>query len=260
MSCMPANAELDMAAINEHLCRANIESGPTLHIASWSSTIVDELVTPYHRQLRRIFNGDFDTGGRLFGGWWQTLPRELRKHIRVDGEPVVDVDFSTLHLWLAYAEAGCASPPGDLYDLTGVDHLRPDWKTLRKGRKLLVSAMFTSKKALKRWPGATPKECEAFQAHFGKGTKVRDEIAAIRKRHQSVAAWFECGRGLKLQRTESDILVAALLKLNAIGIAALPIHDSVLVARSHGKAAQRIMEAEALKATGTAIPAKISEV
>jgi hypothetical protein len=65
---------------------------------------------------------------------------------------------------------------------------------------------------------------------------------------------------MDLQRTESDILVAVLLKLNALGITALPIHDAVLVARSHGETAQRIMEAEARKATGAKIPVKVSEV
>lgn len=77
---------------------------------------------------------------------------------------------------------------------------------------------------------------------------------------RQIAAWFECGRGLSLQRTESDILVAVLLKLIARGITALPVHDAVLVARSHGETARRVMEAEARRVTGARIPARISEV
>jgi hypothetical protein len=268
-SAPPPNAERDMFAINTHLRMAHVEVNAEVHIAGWSSTIADHLMTPHHRQLRRVFSGNYEQGGRLYDGWWQTLPREQRTHIRIDGsaaggrarlEPVVNVDFSAMHLRLAYAEAGCEPPPGDLYDLTGSDHLRPDWQTLREGRKKLVSVMFTSKRPLRQWPGGTPRECEEIRACFVKGAKIKDEVGAIREGHQAIAGWFECGRGMRLQRTESDILVPVLLKLNALGITALPIHDSVLVARSRGESAQRIMEAEALKVTGEKIPAKVSEV
>jgi hypothetical protein len=250
----------EMEDINKHLHRANIEIDGAAHVASWHSTITARLVSPHHRQLRRVFNVTYEQGGRLFGGSWQTLPREDRKHIRIDGALVVNVDFTAMHLRLAYAEAGCDPQGDDLYDLTGTDHLRPDWQTLREGRKRLVSVMFMSKRKLTQWPGMTPREREDIKSPFGRSAKVKDEVAAIRERHKAIAEWFECGRGLRLQRTESDILVAVLLKLNALGITALPIHDAVLVARSHGETAKRIMEAESRKVTGAKIPVKVSNV
>jgi hypothetical protein len=266
---IPPGLKREVEAINAHLCTANIEAGEVLHIASWSSTILDWLVTPQHAQLHRAFKGDYASGGRLYGGWWQTLPRELRKDIRIDGsaagerarlEPVVNVDFSTMHVRLAYAEAHHQPPSGDLYDLTGRDHERHDWLRLREGRKQLVSVMFMRKRPLTQWPGGTPREREDIQSRFPKGTRIKDETTAVRERHKAIADWFECDRGLKLQRTESDILVAVLLKLIARGITALPIHDAVLVAKSHGETAQRIMEAEARRITGARIPVKISKV
>jgi hypothetical protein len=279
---LPPRLEREVIAINAHLCTASVgvvagKSEHVPHVANWTSTITDRLVTPHHWQLHRAFKGDYASGGRLFGGWWQTLPRELRTHIRINGsaagdrtrlshrqratEPVVNVDFSAMHLKLAYAAVGKRVPRGDLYDLTGHDHERcRDWAKLREGRKKLVSAMFMSPQPLKQWPGGTPREREDIRSCFPKGMRVKDETNAIRERHEAIAAWFECGRGLRLQRIESDILVAVLLKLNALGITALPIHDAVLVAKSHGKTAQRVMEAEARKATGASIPAKIGEV
>jgi hypothetical protein len=257
---IPPSLKREIIAINANLCLATVEVMDNVaHVAGWSSTITDRLVTPHHRQLHRVFNGDFESGGRLYGGWWQTLPRDGRKDIRIQGEPVVNVDFSTMHVRLAYAQVRHKPPSGDLYDLTGRDHERHDWLRLREGRKQLVSVMFMSKKPLRQWPGGTPREREDIRSCFPKGTKVKDETTAIRERHKAIAPWFECGRGLKLQRTESDILVAVLLKLIARGITALPILDAVLVAKSHGETAQRIMEVEARKATGARIPAKISE-
>jgi hypothetical protein len=131
-SSPPPGFERDVIAINTALCMANVEvAGVVAHVAGWPSTITDRLVTPHHRQMHRVFNDDFEFGGRLLGRWWQTLPRDRRKDIRIDGsaagnrtrlELVVNVDFSAMHLRLAYAEAGKRVPHGDLYDLTSRDH------------------------------------------------------------------------------------------------------------------------------------------
>jgi len=42
--------------------------------------------------------------------------------------------------------------------------------------------------------------------------------------------------------TESTILIEALGRLNNLGVTALPLHDSVLVAVSDAAAAKRVME------------------
>jgi hypothetical protein len=47
------------------------------------------------------------------------------------------------------------------------------------------------------------------------------------------------------------------ISLIDIGIRALPLHDSVIVARPDGEAARRIMMEEAQRLTGVDIPVKI---
>lgn len=210
------------------------------------------LRTPHHRSMRRIFNGDYQSGGRLYDGFWETMPKENRSHIRIDGQPIAVVDYGQMHLRLAYAIAGKKPPPGDLYDFTGEDHLRDDWPTLRVARKRLVSALITAKGPLKQWPGS-PSERQQIRAAFLAGTKPRDAMNAIKQHHHAVAAeWFENGRNLILHRIESDILVTVLWRLAERNIIALPIHDSVIVRHDLAEIAQRIMEEEA-----DGIPAKI---
>jgi len=58
-----------------------------------------------------------------------------------------------------------------------------------------------------------------------KGTKASSLRAAILERHAAIADHFQRGEGLNLMRTESDILVAVLLRLIDLGIIALPMHD-----------------------------------
>ena len=53
---------------------------------------------------------------------------------------------------------------------------------------------------------------------------------------------FGSGIGLKLMMLESEILISALGKLAAANISALPLHDSVIVARSEAARAQTILE------------------
>jgi len=217
------------------------------------------LMTPHHRTVRRIFNGTYDRGGRLFGGQWQTMPRAARfKLLRMDGEPVVNVDFCEMFVRLAYARAGIAPPPGDLYDVTGKDFLRSDWLQLRAGRKRMINALLFATKAIVSWPGQTFEDRAEIRRCFPNGLLPREICAAIKQRHAPIAAeWFEKGRGLELMRLESDILVAVLLRLFEQGVDALPLHDSVIVANNKAGLAKRIMETEALRLSGAAIPVKI---
>jgi len=255
------SVEAEMVQINDYLRRADIEGDPRsiVHLADIPGAIADSLMTPYHRTVRRIFNGSYDFGGRLFGGWWETLERLKRfKHIRINGERVANVDYGQLFIRLAYASCRQPPPPGDLYDLSGSDEQRKDWQWLREGRKKLVNALIFNRKPLAQWPGKTVNERAAVRHCFPIGTVARGAAQAIKERHHAVAdEWFECGRGLELMRQESDMLVAVLLRLISIGVTALPLHDSVIVAHSDATFAKRAMEDVARMLIGTEIPVKV---
>ena len=83
------------------------------------------------RRLRRHFTGRFDTGGRLFNGFWQNLPKNVRLHgIRIDGEPVVGLDYSQVNPLLAYHVAEADPPSGDAYTLPGLEKYRDGVKKI----------------------------------------------------------------------------------------------------------------------------------
>ncbi len=57
--------------------------------------------------VRRVFsNGLFDDGGRFYGGWWQSIPKEWRAKTRIDGLPTIEMDYSGLHIVLLYHLVG----------------------------------------------------------------------------------------------------------------------------------------------------------
>ena len=75
---------------------------------------------PFPGRLRRIFNQDFNRGGRFYAedGSWQTLSKAERQQIVISGEPAIEIDYSTFHPSLAYAEYGLPTPL-DAYEILG---------------------------------------------------------------------------------------------------------------------------------------------
>jgi hypothetical protein len=76
------------------------------------------------KRLTRVFNGSFKKGGRFYGGWWQNIPREYRKYIRIDDKDVVECDFSRLHINMLYAKEGLPLPEEDPYQIDGYGNIR----------------------------------------------------------------------------------------------------------------------------------------
>ena len=64
-------------------------------------------ITHHDKFVRRIFNNKrFSDGGRFHGGWWQRIDGKHRKGIGKNDMTTVEIDYSSLHVILAYAEAG----------------------------------------------------------------------------------------------------------------------------------------------------------
>ena len=84
---------------------------PRLHYDAHGFIRVDgRWLDPRRRAYHRVFNCDWTRGGRWFGVFWQGLPKDLRRHLLINGEPVVERDYRACHLRLLYAQAGIELP------------------------------------------------------------------------------------------------------------------------------------------------------
>lgn len=194
--------------------------------------------------LKRIFNNSsFSDGGRLYHGWWQQLKKEQRQHIVIDGLPTVELDYDQMHPTILYAKHDIPLPSGDLYEIEGLD---------RKVAKKLFNAMLNHDKRFTRtWPDDVEKP---------EGWSLSDAQDAILAKHKQIASDFFTGVGLKLQRKDSDLMVELLLSLQDKNIAALPIHDSIIVQQRHMSTAKEVMEKlfEVHMGTTCAVSASVS--
>lgn len=235
-----AHYRAEMETINAALARADLHMEPD----------GGPLVLTAMRRLRRVFNlpphvpanvERFDLGGRLYGGWWQNLEKRRRAAIRIEGEPVADLDFSNMFLRLAFLEAGLEPPEGDLYAIPWLPERRH-----RKGVKMFMLAMLFLRTPLVR----TPKAAKDLLPD-ATGADVR---GAIRAAYPALASVFETGIGWRLMFLESQILVAALLDLAGQKVPALPMHDGIICQQSKAETVQRAMRDAAEQVVGFRLP------
>lgn len=208
----------EMAVINQWLAEGDIRcTDPTINAAD--------------RHLRRIFTqGRFDRGGRMFGGFWDSMSKAARfSTIRIYNERVVELDFSSMGPRQLYAWAGLPTPADDLYDIVGFHRHREGVK------KVFASMVFKGTRPDKH---KFPKETRSL---FGGSHRCEDVVKAIEQKHEAIAGMFFSGKGHQVQFEESCILIEILLRLRAAGIIALPIHDALLVAASMAAETEEVM-------------------
>lgn len=225
------------------------------------------LIDPFERTMKRryvLLEGQevrFDQSGRLYGGFWQNLEKARRWHIRIEGEEVAVLDYSSMFTRLAYAALGAIPPEGDLYAIPGLEGYR-------SGVKMAMNTFLFDKGPRRSWPSAMgigvgdddaayedPHGAAArYEARLPEGCTVGQfKKAALRVHPVLKNAW---GRqlGFKLMHQESQILLAVLLHLASRNIPALGLHDGLLVAQSHRDIARAVMEEKGWRMTGLLLP------
>jgi hypothetical protein len=186
--------------------------------------------------------------GRLYrgqvGGWRQELSKSARHRIRIDGESVASIDFSSIHIHLAYAEAKAQVPEGDLYAIEGLDPVH------RPAVKIVMSAMLSRTGDMKQLPPDArkllPKEWTAKRM-----------VTVIKQRHAPIAHLFGIDLGMTLLFRDSEILLAVLERLVERKIIALPLHDAIIVQHSAIEAAMQVMDNVTRELVGYALPLKV---
>lgn len=193
------------------------------------------------KYLHRIFNDNFENGGRFYGAWWQSLPGDLRKYILIDNQATIELDYSGFHIALLYA-------------IEGIDYFKDDqnrdpyyvqgWE--RDDVKLLLQIVLnTSEK------NAIPAYNEAREDE-GKdpisSAKLKKLISAFKKMHKPIGEYFYKGWGIILQNIDAKIAANVMMSCMMLGrrrfevIVVLPIHDSFIVQQRHENMLRRFMQ------------------
>ncbi|OWK31781.1 hypothetical protein SPMU_00990 [Sphingomonas mucosissima] len=198
--------------------------------------------------LRRIWNnGDQPGFAWQWGGRYASLPggdayenmsaeRRLER-IRINGSAVAEVDIRACHLTLLY---GLLSEPLDAerdpYEVEGLPRVVV--------KAWVGQALGASKVDFIRWSKeAKDKYSAAFPArHLSSDFKARDFGRLVLKVHPVLERLDEGELdSVSLMFHEAEVLSSAMLQLRLGDVAALPIHDGLIVGLEHARAARTAM-------------------
>jgi hypothetical protein len=244
----------------------------------WAGRLVEvdgALVLPSRVKAHRVFNTQWNLGGRWYGPFWQALSKRRRAQIRINDQPVAEKDYSNLHIRMLYEEQGL-DLEGDAYDVkvphAALDLIRLAGMTPRDAVKRATNAYINAKprrQAILAVAGilATIPEAEDEpRAEGAVAEKKRpplkpehlkasaDLLGAIDARHPEPVcrAGFGSGAGRRLQRLDSDLMANVQRRARNEGIVMLSVHDSGLAAEGRDFTRMtEIMDDERARLTST---------
>ena len=202
--------------------------------------------TQDNKFVRRIFyRGSWELGGRFHGGFWQQVPSNYRQQIRINDQPTVEVDYSGLHVALAYALQG-AAPPTDPYAIplpeTGIAK-----ELQRKVVKTLVLSAINAKERTK-----------AFQAFRNEANKsglskevppltdalLDDILFAFEEANPAIQGYIGSDSGVRLMAIDGRITDRLIQTFTERAKPLLTVHDSYIVLYED----ERLLNEEMIKA------------
>jgi hypothetical protein len=177
------------------------------------------------KSLVRIFNnGNFQEGGRFYGGWWINLPSEYRHFIRIDGKDVVECDYSGMHFSMMYGELGLPVPEDDHYHLA--DFLPGRYrKAFKKVMNIVINAL-SYQSAIRAIKNQKDPDLKVLaDSHVD----TEEVVRLFKEKHSPISKFFHSGHGRRLQCLDSQIAEKVMLAFAKHNCAILPIHDSFVV-------------------------------
>lgn len=214
---------------------------------------------------KRVFSGDMTFGGRLYaiGGGVQLIPQNLRRSaLEIDGEPVVELDYSAIHpnicYQMMYNKDGFSvydvlgedfSPYGaDLSFLTVDGGLKAEWEKLtgnehnplRNLAKLAILISMNSRDKGDAVSGLSNKIMQdrkkpvADQLFYAISSEIKSRLVceAVQDHNDFIREYFFADAGMALQNVDSNIMLDIVDSMIQKGHAILCYHDSALVKES----------------------------
>lgn len=206
---------------------------------------------------RRIFNKEsFDFGGRWYGHWIQNEKNNLKKveplntrerriadgRLTLNSEPTVELDYHAMHLTMLYHKNRLqpdfvdANDKCDGYGLADFGFGKEYRPLIKKICMCCINNPSRRSAAAAIRSMLYDEELREFQ-----GVDIGHIMSAFEEAHSPVREQFFQEWGLRLQRTDSDIVEKVMLHFVGRRIPCLSLHDSFIVPRQHKRALIAVM-------------------
>jgi len=178
-----------------------------------------------YQSLHRVYNLEsFKKGGRFYGGAHLDIQSHMRGFIRINGEPVVELDYDAFHIVMLYHLRGLdIDISQDPYDII----VGPEERGLKKTVLLTAINAKDDKLAVK---GIRKKLVDdGIKGEILTDKSIKSLLCRAKLAHPDIAKDIGSGKGRMLQNLDSRIADSILTNLINLGIPALPVHDSFIV-------------------------------
>ena len=235
-------------------------------------------ITGRNHFVRRVFNNaSWELGGRFYGGWWQQISKELRPDIMINDKPVVEIDFTAMHIALLQAQVAEKPEPdivvvkanepqqgsdffqkfsaSRLIDTDGVPNADNDPYTLdksifphkngfdqRKAVKQLVLMAINAVSRKSAFSAFRSSQATGDPSKKMKNIELSQLLDAFIEKHPELEPFLCTGKGLELMYLDSRIAESVIEQLTNKSIPVLCVHDSFIVADDQKHELLRAME------------------
>jgi len=203
-------------------------------------------ITHHGKFTHRVFNNSsWDQGGRFYGGFWQQIDQILRGAIRLNDSSTVEIDFSGLHVILAYAKEGIdywATTNEDPYNIfiEGIeypDHARDVIKQLT----LLAFNASDEHSLFKAFRSEFDYKNYSVRYSFP-DEKLSEILQSIKDKHPKIKHLINTGAGLELMNIDSKIAEYIIKDFVQTDTPILTVHDSFIVPFGEEDRLERLMK------------------
>jgi len=201
---------------------------------------------------RRLFHEgdvegfDFQWGGRIYGVGdysYQNMKKSDRPNLKIDGEPIVEIDINASYLSILHGISGYPLPQrDDLYDIGGVDRtIIKAWVSSTMGHHCFHS----------RWPKNAIQEIRDAGIEKPKEMTMTSLQPTVLDHFPMLADW-PSGRitWADLMFIESEIIIGTMVELmRSYSVPCFSVHDSIIVKKKDQQVAMETLESQFLGRT-----------
>lgn len=230
--------------------------------------------------MARVFNENFTLGGRWFDdGSVQHQPKIIRQEAIIDGEPVVELDFKSLHYAFAGEELGISVLDKDPYNFpfdvqVDQDSIK-EWEKrhntvyqedpIRNLKKVALLTLFNASSKESAIKGISKAIIDDYRKEDNLrrrlvGVKKVDAkllIESVIKHNKVVEKYFNSGVGIRFQNLDSQIMTYCVSKFVEKMQVCIPVHDSLIIKESLKDFAKKTMEDAYLDVMGSNLNCKV---
>jgi hypothetical protein len=213
----------------------------------------------HNKFVRRIFSrGSWQMHGRFYGGWWQQIGSELRRHIFINGNPTVEVDFKSMHVALLNAELG-VKVTYDPYEVDANLFPKLDRQVVRGWCKSLVLTAINAKDRASTYSAFRSDAKTGSPEKRLKNIQLAGLLDAFIAKNPHLEDYLCLDQGITLMHKDSMIAADIMNTLTDKGIPVLTVHDSFIVLRHHFAELRIAMVMASLKHCGRNLIAEQEE-